>query len=121
VTVPRPFLPQGSASIDDLGRLDLRIGRIVEACPLPEARRAAYRLRIDLGPGGIRTSSAQLPGTYPDPSQLVGRLVVCVANLPPRRVAGFVSEVLVLGALPADGRIPLLCVDKGAEPGDPVA
>ena len=87
MTGPRTFLPQGSATIDDLARLDLRVGRIIEASIFPEARRPAYRLRLDLGPGGIRTSSAQLPGTYPDPSVLVGRLVVCVANLPPRRVA----------------------------------
>ena len=120
MSAPRPFLPAGSATIDDLVRLDLRVGRVIEARPFPEARRPAYRLRIDLGPGGIRTSSAQLPATYPDPDVLVGRLVVCVANLPPRRVAGFVSEVLVLGALPADGRIPLLGVDEGSVPGDPV-
>jgi tRNA-binding protein len=120
VSRSRPFLPQGSATIEDLDRLDLRIGRIVEALPFPEARRPAYRLRIDLGPGGIRTSSAQLPATYADPALLVGRLVVCVANLPPRRVAGFLSQVLVLGALSVDGRIPLLDVDPGAEPGDPV-
>jgi tRNA-binding protein len=120
VTEPRPFLPPGSATIDDLARLDLRIGRIVEARTFPEARRPAYRLRIDLGPGGMRSSSAQLPGTYPDPADLVGRLVVCVTNLPPRRVAGFVSEVLVLGGLPSDGRIPLLGVDTGALPGDAV-
>jgi tRNA-binding protein len=50
----------------------------------------------------------------------VGRLVVVVANLPPRRVVGFLSEVLVLGALPSDGRIPLLGVDDGSTPGDPV-
>jgi tRNA-binding protein len=106
--------------MDDFLRLDLRVGRIIEALPFPEARRPAYRLRVDLGPGGVRTSSAQLPGTYPDPSRLVDRLVVCVANLPPRRVAGFVSEVLVLGALPEDGRIPLLGTDAGASPGDPV-
>lgn len=121
MTEPRPFLPPGSATIEDLERLDLRIGRIVDVLPFPEAHRPAYRLRIDLGPGGVRTSSAQLPGTYPDPTALVGRLVVCVANLPPRRVAGFLSEVLVLGALPADGRIPILGVDGGASPGDPVA
>ena len=120
MTETRPILPAGSATIDDLGRLDLRVGRIIEALPFPEARRPAYRLRIDLGAGGVRTSSAQLPPTYPDAASLVGRLVVCVANLPPRRVAGFVSEVLVLGALPADGRIPLLGVDAGAQPGDPV-
>ncbi|MEZ4597792.1 MAG: tRNA-binding protein [Chloroflexota bacterium] len=120
MTEHRPFLPAGSATIDDLARLDLRIGRIVEALAFPEARRPAYRLRVDLGPGGVRTSAAQLPGTYPDPAALVGRLVVCVANLPPRRVAGFVSEVLVLGALPAGGSIPLLGVDPGASPGDPI-
>ncbi len=120
MTDSRPFLPPGSATIDDLGRLDLRIGRIVEVRDFPEARRPAYRLLVDLGAGGTRTSSARLPGTYPDALALLGRLVVCVANLPPRRVAGFVSEVLVLGALPTDGRVPLLGVDDGAAPGDPV-
>ena len=116
----RPFQAPGSASVEDFARLDLRLGRIVSAEPFPAARRPAYRLRIDFGPGGTRSSSAQLPGTYPDPAALVGRLVVAVVNFPPRRVAGLVSEVLVLGALPADGRIPLLAVDEGASPGDPV-
>lgn len=118
---PRPFLPPGSATVDDLLRLDLRVGRVLEAHPFPEARRPAYRLTIDFGPGGIRHSSAQLPGTYPDPAALVGRLVVAVVNFAPRRVAGFSSEVLVLGAVPPDGRIPLLSVDEGAAPGDPIA
>jgi tRNA-binding protein len=117
---PPPLLPVGSADLDDWRRLDLRVGRIVGAEPFPEARKPAYRLTIDLGPGGLRRSSAQLPGTYPNPSQLIGRLVVCVANFAPRRIAGISSEVLVLGALPADGRIPLLSVDEGAAPGDPI-
>ncbi len=117
---PPPFLPAGSADLDDWRRLDLRVGRIVAADPFPEARKPAYRLVIDLGPGGQRRSSAQLAGTYPEPARLVGRLVVCVVNFAPRRIAGFASEVLVLGALPADGRIPLLSVDEGASPGDPV-
>ncbi len=116
----RPFQPPGSASVEDFARLDIRVGRIVSAEPFPEARRAAYRLRVDFGAAGTRSSSAQLPGTYPDPAALVGRLVVAVVNFPPRRVAGFVSEVLVLGALPLGGRIPLLAVDEGASPGDPV-
>jgi tRNA-binding protein len=120
VADPRPFLSPGSATIEDLLRLDLRIGRILSARPFPEARKPAYQLEIDLGPGGIRRSSAQLPSTYPEPNTLVGRLVVCVANFPPRRIATFTSEVLVLGGMPADGRIPLLCVDPGAHPGDPV-
>ena len=116
----RPFLPPGSATMDEFLRLDLRVGRIVDARVSAEARKPAYQLDIDLGPGGVRRSSAQLPGTYPDPAQLVGRLVVCVVNFPPRRIAGFVSEVLVLGGLPRDGRIPLLGIDPGAAPGDPI-
>ncbi|HSH22013.1 MAG TPA: tRNA-binding protein [Candidatus Caenarcaniphilales bacterium] len=110
----------GTATIDDFRRIDIRVGRIVEAQALAGARRPAYALTIDFGPGGVRRSSAQLPGTYPEPESLIGRLIVAVVNFPPRRIAGFASEVLVLGALPADGRIPLLGVDPGASPGDPI-
>lgn len=116
----RPFALPGTADWADFERLDLRVGRIVAAEPFPEARRPAYRLTIDFGPSGQRRSSARLPGTYPDPGELVGRLIVAVVNFGPKRVAGFASEVLVLGALPADGRIPLLSVDPGASPGDPI-
>ena len=98
----------------------MRVGRIVSVEPFPEARKASYKMTIDFGPGGLRRSSAQLPPTYPDRQALVGRLIVAVVNFAPRRIAGFASEVLVLGALPADGRIPLLGVDEGARPGDPV-
>jgi len=115
---PRAFLPPGSATIDDFERIDMRVGRVVAVEPFPEARRPAYRLTIDFGAGRLRSSSAQLPPTYPQPEALVGRLVVAVVNFPVRRIAGFASEVLVLGALPADGRIPLLSVDEGAQPGD---
>jgi tRNA-binding protein len=115
-----PFQPPGSATIDDFRRIDMRVGRIVDARPLEGARKPAYALEIDLGPGGRRRSSAQLSATYRDPGALVGRLVIAVVNFPPRRVAGLDSEVLVLGALPADGRIPLLSVDEGAQPGDPI-
>jgi len=108
----------GSATIEDFDRLDIRVGRILEAAPLDGAHKPAYRLLIDFGEGDPRQSSAQLVATYPDPSALVGRLVVAVINFPPRRVAGWRSDVLVLGALPDDGRIPLLSVDYGAKPGD---
>jgi tRNA-binding protein len=115
-----PFLAPGTATWADFERLDLRVGRIVRAEPFPEARKPAYRLAIDFGPGGVKRSSAQLVTTYPDPNALVGRLVVAVVNFASRRIAGFESEVLVLGALPADGRIPLLSVDEGAAPGDAI-
>lgn len=114
------LLAPGSATIEDFERLDLRIGRIVSASPLEGARRPAYRLCIDLGAAGQRDSSAQLTSSYPEPADLVGRLVVAVVNLPKRRVAGFDSEVLVLGAIAPDGRVPLLSVDPRAEPGQRV-
>ena len=114
---PPPFAEPGSATIEDFGRLDLRVGRILAAEPLAGARVPAYRLRLDFGAAGERQSSAQITHTYPDPSALIGRLVVAGVNFPPRRVAGFRSEVLVLGALAPDGAIPLLGVDGGAEPG----
>jgi tRNA-binding protein len=114
------FQQPGTATMDDFQRIDMRVARVVAVEPFPAARKPAYRLTLDFGPGGTRRSSAQLPPTYPDPDALVGRLVIAVVNFAPRNIAGFQSEVLVLGALPADGRIPLLGVDHGASPGDPV-
>ena len=114
------FQPPGSASIDDFHKIDMRVGRVLAAELFPRARVPAYRLTIDFGPYGTRRSSARLPGTYPDPDVLVGRLVIAVVNFAPRNIAGFESEVLVLGALPVDGSIPLLAVDSGAQPGDSV-
>jgi tRNA-binding protein len=115
-----PFKEPGSATIDDFHVLDMRVGRIVAVDPFPAARKPAYRLTIDFGAGGTKRSSAQLPPTYPDPSVLIGRLIIAVVNFPARNIAGFQSEVLVLGAVPADGSIPLLSVDQGASPGDAI-
>jgi tRNA-binding protein len=85
---------------DDFAKVDMRVGKIVEAGPFPEARNPSYRLRIDFGPEvGERVSAAQLTVTYPDPAALVGRQVVAVVNFPRRRIAGFASEVLLLGAM----------------------
>lgn len=104
--------------LDDFLRIDMRVGRVVSAEPFPEARTPAYRLRIDFGPRiGERASSAQLTASYPDPGELIGRQVVAVVNFPPRRIAGFASEVLVLGAMDADGRVHLLSPDPGGAEG----
>jgi tRNA-binding protein len=103
---------------DDFARVDMRVGRIIEVQPFPEARKASYKLRIDFGPSlGERVSSAQLTVTYPDPSVLVGRQVVAVVNFPPRRIAGFSSQVLVLGAMGDDGAVHLLAPEPACAEG----
>lgn len=102
----------------DFERVDMRVGRIVDAQPFPEARKPSYQLRINFGPElGERMSSAQLTATYPDPGALVGRLVVAVVNFPPRRIAGFASEVLVLGAMGEAGQVFLLEPNPAAPEG----
>lgn len=103
---------------DDFAKVDMRVGRVIEASPFPEARKPSYRLRVDFGPElGERVSSAQLTVTYPDPSALVGRQVVAVVNFPPRRIAGFASEVLVLGAMGPEGQVHLLAPDPVCDDG----
>jgi len=103
---------------DDFARVEMRVGTILSAEPLREARKPAYKLRIDFGAGiGERGSSAQLTVTYPDPAALVGRQVVAVLNFPPRRIAGFASEVLVLGAMGDDDEVHLLAPDPRSSDG----
>lgn len=97
-------------------QLDLRVGRVVAAEPFPAARKPAYKLTIDIGPLGLRHSSAQLTELY-QVEDLAGRMVIAVVNLPPRRIAGFVSEVLVLGVPDAAGRVVLLAPDRDVPPG----
>lgn len=98
------------ATIEDFDLLDMRVGRIVGAEAFPEARKPAYKLRIDFGPLGLRRSSAQLTARY-RLDELVGRLVVAVVNFPPRQIGPFVSEVLVLGVPDVSGNVILLAVD----------
>ncbi|MDQ6856594.1 MAG: tRNA-binding protein [Candidatus Dormibacteraeota bacterium] len=100
--------------------LDIRIGRVMECEPFPEARQPAYRMLIDFGELGQRRSSARLTDNY-TPDQLVGRLVVGVVNLPPRQIGPVRSEVLVLGAYQhGSGAVTLLRPDGECEPGDRV-
>jgi tRNA-binding protein len=106
---------------DDFARVDMRVGRITEALPFPEARKPSYRLRIDFGDEiGERASAAQLTVTYPDPAALVGRQVVAVVNFQPRRIAGFASQVLLLGAMGDDGAVHLLAPDPRCAEGLPI-
>ena len=107
------------ATIEDFQKLELRIGRIVEAQEFPQARKPAYRLRIDFGPIGERTSSAQITRRYRC-EELVGRLCVAVVNFPPRQIGPVRSEVLVLGGLPGEGDVVLLQPDTDIPPGTPV-
>ncbi len=91
--------------------LDLRVGRVLRAEPNERARKPSYKLWVDFGPLGEKTSSAQLRALY-RPEELVGRLVVAAVNLGARNIAGFTSEVLVLGLPSAAGEVVLLAVER---------
>ena len=95
-------------TFEDFARLDIRVGRVVAAEAFPEARKPAYRLRIDFGAElGIKKSSAQLTTHY-RPDELVGRLVLAVVNFPPRQIGPFISEVLTLGVPDESGAVVLV-------------
>lgn len=98
-------------TFSDFERMDVRVGRIVDAQPFPEARKPAYKLLIDFGdPLGERRSSAQLTARYRC-EDLVGRLVIGVVNLAPRQIGPFVSDVLTLGVPDQQGAVVLLAPD----------
>ncbi|HET7632405.1 MAG TPA: tRNA-binding protein [Gemmatimonadaceae bacterium] len=104
-------------SAEDFAAIDIRVGTILAAYPFPEARKPAIKLTLDFGPEiGIRRSSAQLTVHY-TPEQLVGRQVVAAVNLGTRRIAGYESQVLVLGALPAEGEVVLANLDQAVANG----
>ena len=95
-------------TFDDFLKVDVRVGRIVEVRPVPTARKPAYQLEIDFGPQiGRRRASAQLTQRYAA-EDLVGRQILAVINFPPRQIASFFSEVLVLGVPDADGNVVLI-------------
>ena len=102
---------------EDFEKVDVRVGKIVEAASFPEARKPSIKLTIDFGPEvGEKGTSAQLTANY-DAEGLVGRLVVAVVNFPPKRIAGFKSEVLVLGVPDEAGEVVLLSPDREVPPG----
>ncbi len=99
-----PLKPQ--ASCDDFARLDIRIGKVVEVQPFPRARNPSYKVGVDVGAVRIMWSSAQI--TNYEPAALVGTLVVCISNFAPKDIAGFTSELLILGAKDSAGNVILL-------------
>jgi tRNA-binding protein len=101
--------PPGAA--EAFATIDLRIGRIVRAETNARARKPSYKLWIDFGPLGQKTSSAQLTARY-STDELSGRLIVAAVNLGERNIAGFMSQVLVLGVPDAEGETVLLCVER---------
>lgn len=108
------------ATIDDFEQIDMRVGRVVAVEEFPEARGPAWKLAVDFGPQvGVRRSSAQI--AHYARQELEGRLVVAVVNLPPRRIAGFESQVLVLGALDDEKGVVLLRPDEEVALGDRIA
>jgi tRNA-binding protein len=100
------------ATAEQFFEIDLRVGTVVQAEEFPEARKPAIKLTIDFGAElGTKRSSAQLTFHY-TPQQLVGRQVVAAVNLGERRIAGFTSEVLVLGGMPTEAEVVLLTLDR---------
>ncbi|WP_303002917.1 tRNA-binding protein [uncultured Dialister sp.] len=105
------------AVFDDFMKLDIRVGTILEAKDFPKARKSAYQLLIDFGPDiGEKKSSAQITKLYRK-EDLIGRQVLAVVNFPPRQIADFMSEVLVLGTYSKDG-VVLIRPDRPVENGD---
>lgn len=105
------------AEFADFLKLDIRVGTIVDAVPFEKARKPAYKLKVDMGEElGIKKSSAQITEVY-QPEDLIGKQVMAVVNFPPRQIADYMSEILVLGTYSEQG-VVLITPDKPVDNGD---
>ena len=104
------------ANIDDFLKLDIRVGTIVEVKDFEKAKKPAYQLKIDFGSLGIKKSSAQITALY-SKEDLIGKQILAVVNFPPRQIANFLSEVLVLGTYSEEG-VVLVVPEQKVENGD---
>jgi tRNA-binding protein len=103
---------------DDFARLDIRIGKVVDVQPFPRARNPSWKVGVDVGAERIMWSSAQI--TNYEPAALIGSLVVCVCNFAPKNIAGFTSELLILGAQDGEGKVIVLSPRSAGAPGQAV-
>lgn len=104
-------------SYDDFVKVDIRVGKVIEAQDFPEARKPAYKLTIDFGPEiGVKKSSVQITKNYTK-EELLGKQVMGVVNFPPKQIGPFISEVLTLGVEDEDGNVVLLRPTKEAKLG----
>ena len=108
-------------SWEDFEKVDMRVGRIVSVEDFPKAKKPAFRIKIDFGSGvGIKQTSAQLTKLY-GKEDLMGKQVIAVVNFPPKQIADFSSEVLILGAVCEDGKVILLQPERDAPLGKRIA
>ena len=101
------------ATFEDFQKIDIRVGRIVEVENFPETRNPSYKIKIDFGKLGMKVSSAQITKLY-SKENLLNRQIIAVVNFPSKRIAGFKSEVLILGVMKEEGEVILLQPEREA-------